>query len=34
VAVFEWTKEIDEMLDEIWSNPSGGGMEAIFGFGV
>ena len=34
VAVFEWTKEIDEMLDEIWSNPSGGGMEAIFGFGA
>jgi hypothetical protein len=33
-ALSEWTKEMTEMLDEIWSNPSGGGMEAIFGLGA
>jgi hypothetical protein len=33
-ALFEWTKEMTETLDEIWSNLSGDGMEAIFGFGA
>jgi hypothetical protein len=33
-ALDEWTDEMAEMTSDILSNPSGGGVEGIFGLGV
>jgi hypothetical protein len=33
-ALMEWTQEMAEMVGEISSDPSGGGMQGIFGLGV
>ena len=32
-ALMEWTKEMTEMASEILLDPSGGGLEGVFGFG-
>lgn len=32
-ALMEWTKEMTEMASEIFLDPSGGGLEGVFGFG-